>query len=111
MLEDMVTGPLYKTILSRSKKDQKLFDYIVGPWNISVSKINQWVSLFVIMVWVLFIVRYLVWLNEYGIIGLRYWLIIVITIVFMFMMVWRGKTHGVDYKHIASRRDTKITVE
>lgn len=51
LLEDNVTGPLYKTILDRSELeslDQKL---VTGPLSVSVSKIHQWVSVYIVIVW------------------------------------------------------------
>lgn len=51
LLEDHITGPLYKTRLERPE-DQKFSEkYITGPLSISVSKINQWVSVFVSSIW------------------------------------------------------------
>lgn len=52
LLEDQVTGPLYKTRLERPQ-DQGFADkFFTGPLAISVSKINQWVSIFVIGIWI-----------------------------------------------------------
>ncbi len=58
MLEDEITGPLYKTVLSRPESEPTLIEaYITGPGNFSVSKINQWVSSFTLCIWVTLIVR------------------------------------------------------
>src|SRR6266542_2126084 len=53
MLEDGLAGPLYKTILRRPKPERFVEKWIDGPAPISVSKINQWVSLFTVVLWVL----------------------------------------------------------
>ncbi|BEM48720.1 hypothetical protein SME17J_22140 [Serratia marcescens] len=50
MLEDDITGPLYKTVLKRENKD----DEITSPEAFSVSKINQWIAMFVIIIWSVF---------------------------------------------------------
>jgi len=54
LLEDQVTGPLYKIVLSRNDKKGKR-DFVngvfTGPASISVSKVNQLISLFVTLVW------------------------------------------------------------
>lgn len=54
MLEDQVIGPLYKVILSRGRP-KGLGEWVVhlltGPSPISVSKINQLISLFVTLMW------------------------------------------------------------
>jgi len=47
LLEDKVTGPLYKTRLDRPSHINKSEKYVTGPLPVSVSKINQWVSVFV----------------------------------------------------------------
>lgn len=51
MLEDDITGPLYKTILHRAKNANLLSRAIEGPAPFSVSQINQWVSLFTLVIW------------------------------------------------------------
>lgn len=51
MLEDQVTGPLYKTVLHRPKADGIFVRFFESPAPFSVSQINQWVSLFTIAVW------------------------------------------------------------
>ena len=54
-LEDDITGPLYKVTLPRARP-QKLLDWLgfltVGPSGHSVSKINQIISLYVLLLWV-----------------------------------------------------------
>jgi hypothetical protein len=51
MLEDGITGPLYKTILHRPKNANRILRAIEGPAPFSVSQINQWVSLFTLLIW------------------------------------------------------------
>jgi hypothetical protein len=56
LLEDSVAGPLHKTILRRPKPNgfcERLSRPITGPGCYSVSKINQIVSCFVIVLWAL----------------------------------------------------------
>ncbi|HHC6471170.1 TPA: hypothetical protein ACN359_004603 [Vibrio parahaemolyticus] len=50
-LEDEITGPLYKTLLERPDLDTFVERHILGPKSISVSKINQWVSVYVLASW------------------------------------------------------------
>ena len=55
MLEDDVYGPIYKIVLKRLKttnKMEKLEHIINGPSPISVSKINQIISLYVSILWI-----------------------------------------------------------
>lgn len=54
MLEDTVIGPLYKVILSRGRPKggaEWATHLLTGPSPISVSKINQLISLFVTLMW------------------------------------------------------------
>ncbi|WP_323640870.1 hypothetical protein [Pectobacterium polonicum] len=57
LLEDEITGPLYKTVLLRYNHN-KIEEigvcerYITGPQEYSVSKINQWVGFFIILIWI-----------------------------------------------------------
>lgn len=54
LLEDAVTGPLFKTVTerpTRSNGRRTWEDRFIGPLPVSVSKINGVVSLFLLMVW------------------------------------------------------------
>ncbi len=51
LLEDSVTGPLYKTVLERPQLDTLSEKLVTGPAPFSVSKLNQWVSVFVLLIW------------------------------------------------------------
>ena len=54
MLEDPVNGPLYKVVLSRGRPKgatEWAEHLLTGPSPISVSKINQLISLFVTLMW------------------------------------------------------------
>ena len=55
VLEAKVTGPLYKIVMSRnamSSTKEKTVHLFTGPSPISVSKINQIISLYVFVLWV-----------------------------------------------------------
>jgi hypothetical protein len=54
LLEDSTSGPIYKTVLQRSQKN---FCKLNGPYPFSVSKINQLLSLFVAIAWLMLIAR------------------------------------------------------
>ena len=54
LLEDDISGPVYKTVIQRSKKTLCRLN---GPYPFSVSKINQLLSLFVTIVWLMLIGR------------------------------------------------------
>ena len=55
MLEDDITGPLYKIVLSQGEpvsKKEKCVAVITGPGTFSVSKINQIISVAVTILWI-----------------------------------------------------------
>lgn len=56
LLEDNISGPLYKTILERPDHLNAVEKYVTGPLSVSVSKINQWISLFVVFSWLILVV-------------------------------------------------------
>jgi len=53
LLENEITGPLYKTVLERPGLNTLSEKLVTGPLSVSVSKINQWVSVFVLVIWLL----------------------------------------------------------
>jgi len=53
LLENDVIGPLFKTVLLRHESQKNVFrDFLIGPGQFSVSKINQIVSLYVTCFWI-----------------------------------------------------------
>jgi hypothetical protein len=60
MLEDDVIGPRYKIVLGRQEPKgfkQRAKDLIIGPARFSVSKINQIISLFVTVLWIVLLLK------------------------------------------------------
>ena len=57
LLEDEIAGPIYKTVIQRTECN---FFNLNGAYPFSVSKINQLLSLFVTIAWLILIVRSLV---------------------------------------------------
>lgn len=54
LLEDAVTGPLFKVVAKRPKKPwtwSTVGEHVIGPRAVSVSRINGVVSVFVLVVW------------------------------------------------------------
>ena len=118
LLEDNVTGPLYKTLLERPGFDSKIEEYITGPLSVSVSKINQWVSVFVIIIWILLfffsacksliptkipICRYFVWVVHV--------LVLIVAVGCCRLMLLKGKTHKGPHTPNVRYRVTEIENE
>jgi hypothetical protein len=111
MLENPVTGPLYKTVIRRPPpKDRKeSWDRrLTGPGLYSVSKINQIISIYICVVWLLLIwhalpdftwdrrpsIPYIVWIG-FSLIG-------------CVVLRRKGRTEGMSYEHEAFSRDSMI---
>lgn len=94
MLEDELTGPLYKTILHRPKEKSLLARFIEGPAPYSVSQINQWVSLFTILMWGPLIVNVLP--DKASDIYSKHLVIGAFTAIAVLMMLFRTKSEIVD---------------
>ncbi len=118
LLEDDVTGPLYKTILQRPLKGDppSLIEKIItGPAAFSVSKINQWVSAFVIFIW--FILLIFSGYQSFLItnISIKKWLIVNIHFVVFIVpfitcvcMLAFGRTYREKQNPVMKNRSTKI---
>lgn len=115
LLEDKITGPLYKTLLERPNHENYTDKLITGPLSVSVSKINQWVSVFIIFSWgVLMLFSFLMCLFTISLNlqqTLKFFallLITIITLISCFMMFRFGKTHKGEHNPIAVKRNTRI---
>ena len=59
MLEDCVQGPLYKTVLRRPKPEgfrAQITEFLTGPASFSVAGINQIISYFTTLVWLVLLI-------------------------------------------------------
>ena len=108
MLEDSVTGPLYKTILHRPNDSKFIDKFITGPAKISVSKINQWVSMFTLLVWVALIFQVLPKFSCAATVSWERIIIAFFGALSCFMMCYKGKSHLGPHKHKMRSRKTKI---
>lgn len=113
ILENEVTGPLYKVVLSRNLDDytraEKARDWITGPSALSVSKINQLISLYVFILWLM-----LLWysLPTFAFSAQINWfycsLIALTTIICASFVVTLGRTYRGGYWHNAELRKSRI---
>ncbi len=114
LIEDYVVGPLYKTVIHRPEEDEtkSIRDFVTGPAAYSVSKINQIVSLFVGLLWVVLVFQALPPFDRCAPIEWKYVVPIGLTILTCFVM-WRwGKTDKSNYKGlVATLRQTTIQKE
>ncbi len=108
LLEDSVIGPLYKTVLS----DADLrFWRLWGPYPFSVSKLNQTLSLFVLLLFLLLTATTLLEYFHFGLpIDLFATTMIVLTVGAVCILWFKGQTgslHKVSHVH-AELRKTEI---
>lgn len=108
MLEDSSIGPLYKTILHRPKEQHYLDKYVTGPAKVSVSKINQWVSLFTLLIWIALILQVLPDFEFSACVSWSRVAVAVIGASSCAMMCYGGKTHLGPHRHKMRTRKTEI---
>lgn len=112
MLEDGITGPLYKTILHRPKAKGFLSQTIEGPAPFSVSQINQWVSLFTIVVWLPLMANVLPEFSLDHPISIKHLSIGILTVAAAVLMAFRTKSNIVKgHKHSMSVKRTAVIDE
>ena len=121
LLEDKITGPLYKTVLERpgTVDPKESFSWqdrwVHGPRKISVSKVNATVSLFITSVWFILMISvalklgilYKWWNIKYLDIGMM--IAFVIAAVFTVTVLLRkAGSHVGDHGPLAFQRKTYI---
>ncbi len=111
LLEDRVTGPLYKIVLSRNSEmsiKEKVINIVTGPHNISVSKINQIISLYVSILWGVLLLHTLPNFELDRQISWFYVVIIGLSISACITFLQLGKSYGGGYYHSAKLRKSRI---
>jgi hypothetical protein len=112
MLEDSVTGPLYKTVLHRPTEEDVFEKYVTGPLAMSPSKTAQWVSLFTLCVWLVLVCHSLPKINFSDsvdvLVTFKHILVGIITITFAVLIARKGRTWKKEYDHVADKRETRI---
>ena len=113
ILEDKVTGPLYKTVLSRRKltgRREKSIHLVTGPSAFSVSKVNQIISLYVFILWVIILIYSLTPFNLTAELNLFCCVVVGLTIVCCVILFFLGRTYEGSYLHSADRRTSRISL-
>lgn len=111
MLEDPVIGPLYKVILCRyTPKSTKEWavHLLTGPSPISVSKINQLISLFITLVWCGLLFYSLPPFSSERSINWYYVGIVVMSVFFCLGFLTIGRSYGGGYWHRGTIRTASI---
>lgn len=112
MLEDKECGPIYKVVLTRSKPkgfDETTQHFLNGPSSISVSKVNQIISLYVSILWFYLLFYSLPKFSLEASINWHYIFIITLTFITCFAFFKKfGSTYEGGYKHFATIRTAHI---
>ena len=111
MLEDFVHGPLYKVVLSRGRPKgpcEWFVHLLTGPSSISVSKINQLISLFVTVMWCGLLLYSLPPFSLELSINWYYVSIIGLTALVCLGFLTVGRTYGGGYWHRGTIRTASI---
>jgi hypothetical protein len=115
MLEDGVTGPLYKTVLRRGRPrsglrrcGKWLKELVNGPAQFSVSAINQIISLYISLLWVFLLIKAR-WPSSL-VADQGYRVLIGITVSACLAFVGLGRTYSGPYDLEARRRESHVAL-
>ncbi|MFW1676814.1 hypothetical protein ACFVYJ_03420 [Pontibacter sp. JAM-7] len=111
MLENETSGPLYKVVLTRGKPSgvcEHARHLLTGPSPLSVSKINQLISLYIALLWAVLVWYSLPDLNSNSGMNLFYCSVIFLSIFACISFFWLGRTFQGGFWHRASIRSTEI---
>ena len=111
ILEDPIQGPLYKVVMKRRKPrslKESAQEILTGSGAFSVSKINQLISIYVLLLWVALVIWALPPIDLQAPIDWLYGAVIVATIVVCISFWKLGRTYEGGYWHQASIRTTTI---
>jgi hypothetical protein len=110
MLEDDVIGPLYKIVLRRRPPENKwewVINAMTGPGTYSVSGINQIISTFMVLLWVVLVARSL-HLDLSTKIDFLASSVVLATVLACISFVVISRTHVGNHEHLAKLRSSKI---
>ena len=111
MLEDEVIGPLYKTVLTRpnaASAGEYVAGVITGPSPLSVSKINQIISLYVTALWVFLLYKAMAPFSCAAPIRWEYVILVGIAFSACVAFLTLGRTYGGSYRHVAKQRKAEV---
>lgn len=108
MLEDSISGPLYKTVLHRPSDKTVLERFIDGPAPISVSKVNQWVSLFTLCVWPFLIFNVLPSFSSTAPVSYKHVGLMGLVVAVSILMLFKTQSNLKDHRHSVIVKRTSV---
>jgi len=110
-LEDEVTGPLYKVIMSRSepeKNKDRIIHLFTGSSAISVSKVNQIISLYIFVLWIFLLIYSLPDFSSEASVSWFYTGLIFLSSIVCLSFLCIGRSYNEGTKHTISLRESRI---
>lgn len=111
MLEDETSGPLYKVVLTRGKPKglgEIARHAVTGPSPLSVSKINQLISLYVSILWAVLVWYSLPEFSREAPINWFYCIVISLSFIVSGTFFWLARSYQGGFWHKATIRTTEI---
>ncbi|WP_249975356.1 hypothetical protein [Vreelandella olivaria] len=111
MLEDEVTGPLFKTVLRRRPAKnwkEHIGNSATGPWPISVSGVNQIISMYVVIFWLILLIKSLRPFSVSAPVDWVHAMLVISTFISCIGFVTVGRTFNGAHEHAAKRRQSHI---
>jgi hypothetical protein len=111
MFENEINGPLYKVVMTRSEPSdtgERIVHLLTGPSPLSVSKINQFISLFVTLMWIVLLVYSLPPVRTDAPVNGYYIALLTLTFIICIAFLTLGRTSTGGYWHRATKRTAKI---
>lgn len=111
MLETEVVGPLFKTVLRRRPaRDfrEHIRNAVTGPWSVSVSGINQIISIYVVLLWLVLLCKSLRQFSFVAPIDWTHVILVCGTAVACVCFVTFARTFKDSHEHEADLRESHI---
>lgn len=111
ILEDSITGPLYKIELRRNdemNRRQRASNFITGPAQVSVSKVNILISIYVFLLWIFFLIYSLPEFSKSADVNWYYLVSILLSVLACISFIWQGKSYKDGLYHIAKKRQSRV---
>lgn len=110
MLENKITGPLYKTVMRRPSDSDNGFiaKHVTGPGDFSVSKINQLINVYTMLIWALLCFHVSNVYPHPGAPDVERIGMLLAGSAFCVIIWFFGQTHVGNHHHVAYIRQTEV---
>lgn len=112
MLEDYAVGPLFKTVLRRRAAKgvrEHLANAVTGPWPVSVSGVNQIISGYMVVLWLVLLIKSLRTFAASSPIDFEHAILVGGTLLACIGFVTIGLSFKGSHEHTADRRQSQVS--